>query len=450
MNKIARRSAIAAVLALVLILGFGIFIAKFCMESKNWVVVPGSPHIYEPVREEFKVDYGVAVDPEGNLLLDMRGNWTYTDNASLRKAIVHWVGDREGNIIAPALNTYVYEMTGHDTVNGIYTYGDQSPVTQLTLAASVQIAAIEALGDRTGAVAVYNYRTGQLICSVSTQSFDPDNLPEQVLDRMYVNKVTEERYIPGSIFKIVTLAAALETIPDVQQRKFTCQRSLTVDGNQITCEKEHGTQTLEKAFSNSCNCTFAQLALEVGAEKMAEFTKAFGLTENLSFDGLVTVKGNYQADDQVGLAWSGVGQGKDEIVLCSFLRFVGAIANDGAPVEPYVVESISKGNKVTYQAQIRQGTPILSEDTVSVIQSFMRTSALSYGASRFGELTVCAKTGTAQVEGQSQPNAMLAGFVTDPEYPLAFVVCVESAGYGNDVCVPIAGKVLDACKAYME
>ena len=89
-------------------------------------------------------------------------------------------------------------------------------------------------------------------------------------------------------------------------------------------------------------------------------------------------------------------------------------------------------------------------DTVAVIQSYMRTSALSYDASRFGELTVCAKTGTAQVQGQSKPNAMLAGFVTDPDYPLAFVVCVESAGYGSDVCVPIAGKVLDACKAYME
>ena len=80
----------------------------------------------------------------------------------------------------------------------------------------------------------------------------------------------------------------------------------------------------------------------------------------------------------------------------------------------------------------------------------MRSCALSYGADRFGQLTVCAKTGTAQVEGQSKPNAMLTGFVSDPDYPLAFIVCVEDAGYGSSVAIPIAGKVLDACKAYME
>ena len=453
MNKIARRSAISAVLAIILLLGIALFVVRFCLESGKWVVTPGSPHVYEPKNdEESAVICGVAVDPKGNLLLDMRDDWTYTKNESLRKANVHWVGDREGNIIAPALNTYVYEMTGHDVINGMYSYGDVPSVTYLTLCADIQIAAVEAMGDYRGTVAVYNYQTGQLLCSVSTNTFDPDNLPETALDRMYRNNFTEETYIPGSIFKVVTLAAALETIPDVQSRQFACERTLTVDGNQITCEKLHGVQTLETAFCNSCNCVFAELALEVGAEKMQEYVQRFGLTESVRFDGLVSNFGNYSvsAEDEVGLAWSGVGQGEDEIVPCTFLKFIGAVANGGVPVNPHVVEKITKADRTTYQAQTAQEEQILSPETAETIRSFMRSSALSYDASRFGELTVCAKTGTAQVEGQTKPNAMLTGFVSDPDYPLAVIVCVENAGYGSDVAIPIAQKVLDASKTYMD
>jgi len=452
LNKIARRSAISAVLAILLILGIALFTVRFCLESGKWVVTAGSPHVYEVVGEEYAVECGVAVDMDGNLLLDMRDGWTYPGNASLRKANVHWVGDREGNIIAPALNTYVYEMTGHDVLNGMYSYADAASVTKLTFSANVQIAAVEAMGDHSGTVAVYNYQTGQLLCSVSTQAFDPDDLPETVIDGMYVNNFTEERYIPGSIFKIVTLAAALETIPDVETRQFICERSLTVDGNQITCEKLHGVQTLETAFCNSCNCVFAGLALEIGAETMQEYVELFGITESICFDGLQTMSGTYVADgeDQVGLAWSGVGQGKDEIVPCSFLRIMGTVGNGGLQTDPYVVENITKADRVTYQAQTGTQQRVLSEETAETVRAYMRSSAMSYDASRFGQLTVCAKTGTAQVEGQDKPNAMLAGFVTDPEYPLAFIVCVEDAGYGNEVAIPIAQKVLDACKTYMD
>jgi peptidoglycan glycosyltransferase len=68
-----------------------------------------------------------------------------------------------------------------------------------------------------------------------------------------------------------------------------------------------------------------------------------------------------------------------------------------------------------------------------------------YGDEHFHGLAVCAKTGTAEVGGDQKPNAMLAGFVEDSKYPLAFIVCVEDGGYGADVCIPIASRVLKAC-----
>ena len=72
-----------------------------------------------------------------------------------------------------------------------------------------------------------------------------------------------------------------------------------------------------------------------------------------------------------------------------------------------------------------------------------------YGDWNFPELSVCAKTGTGEVGEGIQPNAMLAGFVQDEDYPLAFIVFVENAGYGANVCIPIAARVLDACKAVL-
>lgn len=454
MNKIARRSAIAIVLAGVLLLGFGVFIVRFLLFSDQWVITSGSPHVYtvHDQGNDEVLECGVAVDPDSNLLLDMREDWTYSNNSDLRRAMIHWVGDRENNIIAPALNTYVYEMTGHDTFNGMYAYGDETSVIQLTLSAQIQIKALQALGDYTGTVAVYNYQTGELICSVSTPNFDPDNLPQEAIEGMYFNRFTEAQYTPGSIFKVVTLAAALETIPDIEQQTFTCTGSYTIGADQITCESNHWDQDLKTAFQNSCNCAFAQIALQVGAENMEKYAQQFGITESVRFDGITTAKGQYQAvnADDVNIAWSGIGQYHDLINPCSYLTFIGAVANGGKQVGPYVVEKISVGDKVTYQVQDRDGKQLLSEETVAKIREYMRNNALAYGADRFGELTVCAKTGTAQIDGQTEPNAMLVGFVTDPEYPLAFIVCAENAGYGGQVCIPIAGQVLDACKHYMD
>ena len=75
---------------------------------------------------------------------------------------------------------------------------------------------------------------------------------------------------------------------------------------------------------------------------------------------------------------------------------------------------------------------------------------LIYGAGNFPGLTVCAKSGTSQLGGEQTSNAMFAGFVSDPEYPLAFVVVVENGGYGASACVPVLSRVLEACKAVMD
>ena len=450
MNRIAGRSGITLLLVLILIAGMAFFVAEFVMEADGWVVFSGSPHVYTGSN----IGCGVVTDRDGALLADLRDGRVYAASLELRKATVHWLGDRYGSISAPALSNYAAQIAGFDLVNGVYRYGRSSGVVTLTLSAQVQQAALEALGDRKGTVSVYNYKTGALICSVTTPTYDPDNVPDiegdktGAYDGAYVNRFTQSTYTPGSIFKIVTLAAALETIEDIQQQRFVCTGSYALGSDQITCESTHGEQDLKGAFCNSCNCAFAQIALQIGGEELELYAKQFGITDQITFDGITTAAGNFEAADtfSVNVAWSGVGQYKDQINPCAFLTLVGAIASGGKGAEPHLVERIEVGKETTYSAQTELTDRIMSVSTAQVLQEYLRNNVQQrYGDSYFPGLQVCAKTGTAEVGGEQKPNAMLTGYVMDDAYPLAFMVCVEDAGYGGTVCLPIASSVLAAC-----
>jgi peptidoglycan glycosyltransferase len=221
----------------------------------------------------------------------------------------------------------------------------------------------------------------------------------------------------------------------------------------ITCESVHGEQDLKSAFCNSCNCAFAQIALQLGGETLEWYARQFGVTDRITFDGITTAAGNFEASDTsaINVAWSGVGQYNDLINPCAFLTFVGAIASDGKGSAPYLVEKITVGKNTTYAAQTQTLDRVMSAETAKILQEYLRNNVQQrYGDDYFPGLQVCAKTGTAEVGGDQKPNAMLTGFVLDEEYPLAFMVCVEDAGYGGTVCLPIASQILNACKAAID
>lgn len=454
MNRIARRSGVLLVLAVLLLVGFSFFLAEFFMKSDQWVVFSGSPHVYNGGN----IGCGVVVDRDGVLLLDMNAGREYSNSVSVRKSTVHWLGDRNGSVSAPALTNYSAQIAGYDLLNGVYNYGDSSGVAELTLSAKVQQAALEAMGSQKGTVAVYNYKTGALICAVTTPAFDPDDVPDIENDTtgayegLYVNRFTQSCYIPGSIFKIVTLATALETIPDIREQTFVCTGSYEIGSDTVTCEGPHWEQDLQSAFCNSCNCAFAQIALQIGAQTLETYAEKFGVTESITFDGITTAQGNYEAvgAEDVNVAWGAIGQYNDQVNPCAFMTFMGAIAADGRGVTPYLVENISVGVNKTYEAKTNRSDRIMSASTAETLQAYLGYNVVNkYGQENFPGLTVCAKTGTGEVGGEKKPNAMLAGFVEDEDCPLAFVVCVEDGGYGSSVGIPIASKVLSACAEVM-
>ena len=440
---------------LTLLGGLLVFVWEYATEAESWVSFSGSPHLYNSSN----IGCGTITDRSGNLLLDISQGRTYSDDINTRKSTLHWLGDRKGFISASTVSTYAASMVGYDLINGVYNASGEGGNARLTLSAKVQNAALEAMGNRKGTVGVYNYKTGEILCALTTPTYDPENVPDiendttGAYDGVYLNRFLQSAYVPGSIFKIVTLSAALDCVPGIEDMTFPCRGKLEYGTEAVTCEKAHGTQTLKQAFANSCNCAFAQIAEKVGKNNMVKYVKQFEVTQKLSFDGSTTAAGNYDISNTapVSFAWSCIGQHSDLVNPARYMTFMGAIAGDGVAAEPHLMAVVTNGGDITYEAKIRETDRLMSKEVADTVAEYMRNNVKSvYGDGNFGGLPVCAKSGTSQLGGDQKSNAMFAGFVDSEQYPLAFIVVVENGGYGSHTCVPVISKVLSVCKTVMD
>ena len=455
MHRVMKRTWVIHVFLLILLVGMGFFLCEYMTEAQRWVAATGSPHLYN----NSNIGCGTITDRSGMVLLDISTARSYAEDKTTRKSTLHWLGDRKGFINAAAVSNYADEMAGYDMINGVYAATGEAGNAQLTLSAWVQNTALDALDGRKGTVAVYNYKTGEILCAVTGPTFDPDNVPDIAADDsgkydgVYLNRFVQSAYVPGSIFKIVTLSAALEKIPDIAEQTFRCYGKIEYGTEAVTCETAHGNQSLERAFSNSCNCAFAQIAEQLGKTNMVEAVKKYELTQPLSFDGITTAQGNYNVSDTAPatFAWSCIGQHSNLVNPARYMTFMGAIANGGSAAEPYIMAQVRNGEEVTYEAELHKTGRLMSEETADAVKAYMRKNTeWVYGDWNFPGLKVCAKSGTSQLGGGQKSNAMFAGFVDSEEYPLAFMVVVENGGYGSHTCVPILSKVLGVCKAVMD
>lgn len=455
MHRVIKRTWIMGLFILVLAGGLLFFLGDYTANAREWVTFSGSPHLYNGAN----IGNGAIVDRSGQLLLDMNGERTYSPDEATRKSTLHWLGDRYGYISAGAVSHYASDMVGYDPVSGVYRASNGGARAQLTLSAKVQNTALSAMAGRSGTVAVYNYKTGEILCAVTTPTYDPDNVPDIGADTtgkyegVYVNRFLQSAYVPGSIYKIVTTAAALECVDGIEDMTFSCSGKIEYGTEAVTCLSWHGDQSLRTALANSCNCAFAQIAELVGKENMEKYVYQFGITESLSFDGVKTVRGNYDVTytAPVSFAWSCIGQYTDLVNPAQFMRFMGAVAGGGTGAEPYIMAQVESGDNMTYRADPVNRKPIMSKRTAETLQEYMRNNVISvYGSGNFPGMTVCAKSGTSELGGDEVSNAMFAGFVLDDQYPLAFIVVVENGGFGSGTCVPIISRVLTACREVMD
>ncbi|MDD5931840.1 MAG: penicillin-binding transpeptidase domain-containing protein [Oscillospiraceae bacterium] len=449
MKKIERRAVICVALALALALGMGLFLFRYFTSGGKWASSAFNRHLYNSAGQ---LSSGSVLDRDGDVLSEGKdGKRTYYENEIVRKATLHAVGDLQGSIGTGALNAFADRLTGYSLLNGAFG-ADRGSELYLTVDARYHYEAYQALGGKSGTVAVYNYKTGEILCMVSAPSYDPLHVPADIetnerYEGAYLNRFLSSTFTPGSVYKTVTLAAALENLPDAQSRTWNCEGSIRMGEETIVCSGVHGEQTLEEAFANSCNVAFASIAVEVGAEAMARQTEKAGLTSAYFVSTLPTAKGTFSFDGITDgqLGWAGVGQYQDQVNPCAPMVYMGAIANGGKAAEPYLIQKTVSALGIPSLPHITRKTKTLvSSGTAAAMAEMMANNVeKTYGTGRFPNMDLCAKSGTAEVGEGKTPHAWFAGFLRGEDTPYAFVVLVENGGGGSSVAGTVAGKVLD-------
>ena len=450
MKKIERRALLCLVLTGLLVLGLAVFLVRFGLYGSRWASSAFNRHLY---NSQGMLLSGTVLDRNGEPLSWVEdGERVYAEGKTLRKATLHAVGDPYGNIGTGALTAFVKELTGYSLLGGAYG-AQQGNQVYLTIDAGLNETAYKALNGRKGTVAVYNYQTGEVLCMVSSPSYDPENIPKDLetdpdYEGAYLNRFLSSTFTPGSVFKTVTLAAALEEIPDLMERTWQCEGTAQIGDGTVTCTKAHGEQTIQQALANSCNVVFGQLAVELGGSTLERYTEKAGLTASYSVSGIPTAKGSFTFRGELtenDLAWAGVGQYQDSVNPCALMVYMGAIANGGKAAVPALIQKVETSGLPALPQFTRQTGRLISQDTAQAVAEMMANNVTStYGTKRFPNMDLCAKSGTAEVGGDEKPHAWFAGFLRNEEAPYAFVVLVENGGSGADVAGDVASKVLKA------
>ena len=172
MKKIEHRAVLCLVLAGLLLAGLALFLFRFFSDGGHWASSPFNRHLYNSAGQ---LSVGRVLDRDGDVLswTEEDGTRRWYDNATVRKATLHAVGDAQGNIGTGALVAFADQLSGYNLLTGAYSPLGAGNDLYLTLDARYNYIAYEALAGRKGAVGVYNYETGEVLCMVSTPAFDP-------------------------------------------------------------------------------------------------------------------------------------------------------------------------------------------------------------------------------------------------------------------------------------
>lgn len=447
MNTVTKRAyvllgIIAAFMAGIIILG-----VSFYINGGKWATNRVNGHLYSAGQI---TNAGRILDRNGTVLAESDdGEREYNSDKTIRTATLHAVGDTYGYIAHGAHTLCRDKLTGYSFVNGIYDLintGEGSDVT-LTIDAKLCATAYKALGNNKGAVGVYNYNTGEIVCMVSSGSYDPENKPEDIesndkYEAVYMNRLLTGLYTPGSIFKTVTTVCSLENIPDIQNRKFTCTGALkTEQGGEIICNNKHGEISFGTALTKSCNSAYAELGIELGRKELEETAKNLGFGKSFNISGVKTQASRINLDDAVEIdtGWAAIGQYTTLVNPLHMMMLAGAIASGGTTPTPYFVD---EGLEAVVGSV--KTNSFMSQTTADTLKTMMRNNVINnYGDKRFPNLDFGGKTGTAQVAGEKS-HAWFMGFSTNGNYPYAIIVVAENGGGGSDVAVPIASTVMKA------
>ncbi len=363
-------------------------------------------------------------------------------------------------------------------ISGLFSGDDNTGSVALTMRPDVQQVAADALGTREGSVVVMDPHTGAVIAMISNPRYNPADVAvhdakkaEDVLTflnalpgKPLLANAYQERYMPGSAFKVITTATAFETGVTSLDRVFPDATQYIPPQTTDPIGNYGGTVcggTMVVVFYRSCNIPFAQLAIEVGPGRMVEGTKKWGIGEPVPIDLPAPAASAFGevADftDQLPLlAIGGFGQGSTTMVPLHMAMIASTIANGGVMMQPHVVEATLDhgGGVLTRTTPSAWKTPIsaATAETLTTLMIGVVNQGTGTAMALEGGIQAAAKTGTAQlnVTGPERSNAWIIGFApaVDPQYAVAVVLKggpddEVSASTGGRLAGPIAKQVLD-------
>lgn len=306
---------------------------------------------------------------------------------------------------------------------------------------------------------IMNAKTGEILALSNKPSFDLNDVPRDDLEALFDQsrvKLVTDIYEPGSTFKILTVAAALEAAVCSLDDTFYCPGYRIIDGVRIRCWRTigHGNQTLAEAFSNSCNCCFMDLALRLGVDRFYEYMTKFGLGVKTGIDIAGEGSGMLMAKSlvkNVDLARMGFGHAV-ALTPIQLLTAVACIINGGTYNQPRILKSVSKDSETTEFESTTRTQNLVSAQTSAIVNSLLEGAENKTGKYTFVEgYNVGGKTGTAQKYSESggiDQGKYISSFIgtypaDNPEYLVFVMVDEPGAGayYGSIVAAPY-GKII--------
>ena len=401
--------------------------------------------------------------PQGEFLASVLG-FTNVDNAGVSGLELKYddLLTGENGVVLTAVNAWGYTLDQSYETERFPTEGDG---LRLTIDANIQHYLENALGyavkeHHVAARAVgivMDVNTGAVLAMSTTPAYDP-NQPRVLADKaareaveglsgderaaalqlaqqtQWRNKAVSDLYEPGSVFKLITCAAALDTGAVSKNSSFYCGESISVAGTRFHCanHKRHGAQTVTQALENSCNQSFIQIGARLGKEAFCDYFAAFGLRAPTGIDLPAEPKKSlYYTADRMGpveLASCAFGQ-SSKISYLEMASAVCAVVNGGRLMQPYVVSDIlgPEGEVIDHLSPVCK-RQVLKEETSRTMREMMEAVVL-YGGGRNAQIAgyrVGGKSGTSQKLDSADEKARIASFVAvapidDPQF------CVSSA-----------------------
>lgn len=445
------------------------------IKASEYQDMPSNNHTINKARY---IKRGSIITSDGLTLAEsiQQADGTYArsyPNGNLAAHVVGYYSQQYGTMGIE--NTQNDTLTGskdysswQNALNSLAGISEPGNSVQLTIDSRIQRAAEQALSGRVGAIVALDPRTGAVLAWASAPTFDNTNIQAAIeaanasggTDTSMYDRATLALYTPGSTFKVITLASALDNGMATLDSTYDSPGRMEIGGADVVSvnERGHGTISLARAFAVSSNTVFGQVATGLGADKLVSTARAFGYGQKLGLDfaSAASIMPDPTEMTEWELAWAGAGQpvgqghtpGPQTTVMQNAVM-AATIANGGVAMNPYVVSQVLAPDgtvlKTTRGRSLGQAVGSGTADQVK--QAMLDVVQSGTGsAARIPGVKVAGKTGTAETNNATA-NSTFVGFAPYDTPTVAISVVIEQNAKGEESAAGVAGQVLRAALA---